>query len=45
MATLRGRFLARSAITAEEKHPIAASAEFLRAKPTRQFTIEVTVNL
>jgi hypothetical protein len=24
---------------------IAANREFLRAKPTRQFTIEVTVNL
>jgi len=29
----------------KERSPIGATAEFLRAKPTRQFTIEVTVNL
>jgi len=29
----------------KEKHPIGASGEFLRVKPTRQFTVEVTVDL
>jgi hypothetical protein len=29
----------------KEKHPIATTDEFLRAKTSRQFTIEVTVNL
>jgi hypothetical protein len=29
----------------KKKLPIAATTEFLRAKPRRQFTVEVTVSL
>jgi hypothetical protein len=29
----------------KKKLPVAATDEFLRTKPTRQFTIEVTVDL
>jgi hypothetical protein len=41
---MRGSSMPFTMIT-KKKLPVAATDEFLRTKPTRQFTIEVTVDL